>query len=193
MLRPQFVRAQVQILPVSTTLPFFFFFFVAVAVAFPVAVARVRRCGQRRSKARRRDERRRCDARLFFSRNGTIGAPIQGRLGFTAERFVVVRFRFEKDLASRTLTLKIEDVRKSAPTHSPSRFVSADVGQSRARQARSRTPPFPPRRPVLAITTLPLGGCARTQTTQACENVRRRAISSRRHSPDGARASRRAA
>ena len=113
MLRPQFVRAQVQILPVSTI--FFFFFFVAVAVAFPVAVARVRRCGHRRSKARRRDERRRSDARLFFSRNGTIGAPIQGRLGFTAERFVVVRFRFEKDLASRTLTLMIEDMRKSYP------------------------------------------------------------------------------
>ena len=120
MLRPQFVRAQVQILPVS--FPFFFFllsrsrshFLFLVSVA--VAVARVRRCGQRRSKARRRDERRRSDARLFFSRNGTIGAPIQERLGFkSSRRFVVVRFRFEKDLASRTLTLMIEDMRKSYP------------------------------------------------------------------------------
>ena len=118
MLRPQFVRAQVQILPVS--IPFFFCrgrgrisFFLSRSRSRSrgsggVARGGLRRVGETSDGA--------ATPVFSFSRNGTIGAPIQERLGFkSSRRFVVVRFRFEKDLASRTLTLMIEDMRKSYP------------------------------------------------------------------------------
>ena len=117
-----------------------FLFLVSVAVA----VARVRRCGQRQSKARRRDERRRSDARLFFSRNGTIGAPIQGRLGFNScGAFRRCSLSFEKDLASRTLT---DDRRraKKCPLPTPRRASSARTSVSPAHDRLDRArPPSP--------------------------------------------------